>query len=683
MDQLYGPFRGKFDYIVQICPKFAHNKTYHRIGETDPRMFVIECKQQEVEAWLKLVSFLFEGTNTLFILYDCARIPHVVIMADGLVSTSSDNSSLENTNAELFSIKHDGPELENLLLKGERLIWTSDLETLKKFVEETIQQHGKWSSPGGATKTFKCDNNRLTITWYRGKQSTLAFQGKDGPLLKEQLVNLIQRNKAQKPIDDSDSLSPNSTALQSGGQGPLVTDRHGCQTGALLDDSIVDSCDSLMSVAKGCSRGSKSLPSVPEVTYNDKQQVMAAGEGSGLDNCDCKGLSRELSAEMEGIKLDLVILQKQVEANTRSLSSNWQSEETIINEELQPLELTRLRNENRALRQRLSDLENSYESLKREARSVLDENKSLVTALRLLNNEIDKGNKHAIQETNKDNLHTDDRPSWEVDGTTLTANNRFSVLSNCETVDEENVTTNATTLTTNNRLAVQNNCETVDKENELTRSQPKRGGKSRAQPESVLIIGDSLIKNIDAQKLTKKTVDKRMYPGKTSDQICHEVDSIHIDVEPSYVIIHSGTNNLPSDSVESCVSKTENLALKIRNKFQTPKIGISSLTHREDISVSTKLSEVNEKLKEMSNRNGFHFIDNSHIDGSCLNSSKLHLNSKGSAYLATSFIKFLRPSANKARRPQGFHAPLRQLGQLIMQLASGPMRAPVHRKPRR
>ena len=561
-------------------------------------------------------------------------------MADGPVSTSSDNSSLEKTTVELYSIKRDCPELENLLLEGERLIWTSDLETLKKFVEECIQLHGKWSSPGGTTKTFKGDNNRLTITWYRGKQSTLAFQGKDGPLLKEQLVNLFQRNEARKPIDDAYLLLSNSTALQSGDQGR-------------------------------------------EVTYNDKQKVTAAGEGSGLDNCDCKGLSRELLAEMEGIKLELVILQKQVEANTRSLSSDRQMEETIINEELQPLELTRLRNENRTLRQRLSDLENGYESLKREARAILDENKSLVTALRLLNNEIDKGNKHSVQETNNDDLHSSEQPSWEVDGTPLTTNNRFSVLSNCETVDVENVTTNATTLTTNNRLPAQSNCETVEKENEPTRLQPKRGGKSRAQPESVLIIGDSLIKNIDPQKLTKKTVDKRMYPGKTSDQICHEVDSIHIEVEPSHVIVHSGTNNLPSDSVDSCVSKTENLALKIRNKFQSSKIGISSLTHREDIGVSKKLSEVNEKLKEMSSRNGFHFIDNSHIDGSCLNGSKLHLNSKGTAYLATSFIKFLRPSTNKARRPKGFHVPLQQLGQLIMQLASGSVHAPLHRKPRR
>ena len=72
VDQIYGPFRGKFDYIVLICPTFAYNKTYHRIGENDPRMFIIICKQHEVESWLKVVTWLFEGTKTLIILDDCA-----------------------------------------------------------------------------------------------------------------------------------------------------------------------------------------------------------------------------------------------------------------------------------------------------------------------------------------------------------------------------------------------------------------------------------------------------------------------------------------------------------------------------------------------------------------------------------------------------------------------------------
>ena len=51
-------------------------------------------------------------------------------------------------------------------------------------------------------------------------------------------------------------------------------------------------------------------------------------------------------------------------------------------------ELTKLQDENNALKQSLRDVEDRYRSLKREAKSIQDENKSLMTALKLLNNEI-------------------------------------------------------------------------------------------------------------------------------------------------------------------------------------------------------------------------------------------------------------------------------------------------------
>ena len=131
---------------------------------------------------------------------------------------------------------------------------------------------------------------------------------------------------------------------------------------------------------------------------------------------------------------------------------------------------------------------------------------------------------------------------------------------------------------------------------------------------------------------------------------------------------------MPAESADSCVTKIENLAMKTRNTYQNARIGISSLTHREDINVSMKQSEVNNKLKEMAHRNNFDFIDNSHIDGSCLNSSKLHLNAKGSAYLATSFIKFIRPSGNgnsyKPRKPDFHISSIQQLGKILMELGS-------------
>ena len=72
VNQLCGPFKGKFDYIVLICPTFAFNKTLHRFGERDPRLYVIICEQHEVELFLKLARFAFEGENTLIVLDDCA-----------------------------------------------------------------------------------------------------------------------------------------------------------------------------------------------------------------------------------------------------------------------------------------------------------------------------------------------------------------------------------------------------------------------------------------------------------------------------------------------------------------------------------------------------------------------------------------------------------------------------------
>ena len=87
-EHIYGPFRGKFDYIVLICPTFTHNKTYHRIGKNDPQMFVIICVQHEEEVWLKLISWLFEGTNTLIILDDCAALKDVKGHTGQLVNLS-------------------------------------------------------------------------------------------------------------------------------------------------------------------------------------------------------------------------------------------------------------------------------------------------------------------------------------------------------------------------------------------------------------------------------------------------------------------------------------------------------------------------------------------------------------------------------------------------------------------
>ena len=41
VEHLRGPFHGKFNFIVLICPTFAHNKTLFSFGENDPRAYVL------------------------------------------------------------------------------------------------------------------------------------------------------------------------------------------------------------------------------------------------------------------------------------------------------------------------------------------------------------------------------------------------------------------------------------------------------------------------------------------------------------------------------------------------------------------------------------------------------------------------------------------------------------------
>ena len=198
---------------------------------------------------------------------------------------------------------------------------------------------------------------------------------------------------------------------------------------------------------------------------------------------------------------------------------------------------------------------------------------------------------------------------------------------------------------------------------------------------SVLLIGDSILKNINPKKLSKRKVHKRTFPGKDAEEIKKEVHSINIVPDPAHVIIHAGTNNLLSETAECCVSKINDLVECVKSKFQNSKVAISGITHREDVDVSLKLLEVNKRLKQIADSKGYVFIDNSIIDNSSLNESKLHLNVKGSALLAARFIKFLRadrkplPDVQYTTKSEDFQrSTMYQLANILMQMATQQLR---------
>ena len=98
IEQLRGPFRKVFEYIVLICPTYAKNRTYHGFAQDDKHFYVLSpdsSNSDEIDSLLTDVSLLFSGTNTLLILDDCA--------------VSKDLKQRSNKFIDLaFSGRHDG-----------------------------------------------------------------------------------------------------------------------------------------------------------------------------------------------------------------------------------------------------------------------------------------------------------------------------------------------------------------------------------------------------------------------------------------------------------------------------------------------------------------------------------------------------------------------------------------------
>ena len=142
VNQLRGPFRGKFDYIVLFCPTFVKNTTYDRFVDKDPYIFVIVCQQHEIESWLKIASFFFEKTNTLFVLDNCAASKDVKGRTSQLVTLG-------------FSARHDGISV---------WVLTQQITSIAKPFKENVAAIVLFYTPSGKTTKAIFEDYAAEIT---------------------------------------------------------------------------------------------------------------------------------------------------------------------------------------------------------------------------------------------------------------------------------------------------------------------------------------------------------------------------------------------------------------------------------------------------------------------------------------------------------------------------------------
>ena len=113
-----------------------------------------------------------------------------------------------------------------------------------------------------------------------------------------------------------------------------------------------------------------------------------------------------------------------------------------------------------------------------------------------------------------------------------------------------------------------------------------------------------------------------------------------VKFSPKQIILHCGTNNLPSSEDPETIAKNIiNIAKNIN--ADTVKVAISGKMPRRD-TFNLKAKQVNETLKKICNEEKIPFLSHHGINiRFLLNSRGLHLNDKGATRLAQNFKRSL------------------------------------------
>ena len=528
------------------------------------------------------------------------------------------------------------------------LKWRSDYEGLCHVVEQLQLQPGKWTIPRGQCKQFA--NSDVVICWYINS-GTLTIKGNKATEIKEKLL-YFDNNSSDKVI--TDSVSSKYSNLH----------------------STLKSQDSNLHI------GSRnSLPNNETLRSNVYNPSVNPNETNYTHNSEIHEIKSNMECFANSVNRKLEVISNEISSIKEFKAYSILSLEEVVSD-LNKEKLV-LSNKNDKLEKENKDLCVSLSELRAKVLDLQDEKASLLTAMKLIQREgkdESEENKKRIEalETENNNLRDEKLGFTRVmkrkkktatisspeATSSLKVKNQFEVLSSKQEDEEEIYETKVKSSTFSQKeISDNNNITSKDprSQNESTSSQPDSSSNNpthhttakSSSDSPILIIGDSIIKHIDPKKISRKKTIKRTFPGKTAEQIKSEVESMEVEVLPSHIIVHAGTNDLSVQPSHNCVKNIENLALCIKKKFTDSRIAISSITVRNDLDLSKQISTANEELQKMCSKNGFDFIKNNNIDATCLNGGLLHLNSKGSAFLATNFIKFLRgniPAASEYRQ---------------------------------
>ena len=206
---------------------------------------------------------------------------------------------------------------------------------------------------------------------------------------------------------------------------------------------------------------------------------------------------------------------------------------------------------------------------------------------------------------------------------------------------KQNPDDNSYKINTENRFQILNTTPLTECDNINVSVNSTNNKTKRKKYRSTTIIGDSVIKDIKAQKM-KKNIPKgekifiKSFPGATTECM---VDYIKpsLKYNPDLIILHTGVNDLRSKKSANVIADNiVNLACEV--KTFSNDVVISGLIERND-DLNFKGRQVNELLIVKCMEKKLLYIDNGNINGrQHLSNDGLHLNYKGTFELANNFL---------------------------------------------
>ena len=356
-------------------------------------------------------------------------------------------------------------KLSNLVKLDKELGWNGSLERLKLFVQSDLSMEGQWSSPGGEVKQFTSKN--YTMKWYGKKKQKLVVIPDDKNLsLRERLVKFATLNKGNGHNDEQSSVAEGNLNMVEVVENSLPDDDK------QVHDHITEN------------QGD---------TDNSTIETPFVKSGHKFTNsqCHCRDLALQL---------------KRIEGDIQQLKNC--AETCDANENTWSCKTSTCKSEKAMLRNNLEDANNTIKDLKAKIMYLEQEKDNLVTALMIQQKD------QIIQETKSSNQKQ--QATVNLSSTyALNTENQFQTLS--DTLDNE---TQTETRINNHEIKTANDQEECMAEyHNKQQSLKTRDKVTHNIGSDIIVIGDSIIENIQPRKLTREKVHK--YSSVASGHACH------------------------------------------------------------------------------------------------------------------------------------------------------------------